>query len=112
MDGRWVAGNGVGDKTQHPSPPWTGRGSRGGVMTPTLTIDDGRWVAGNGVGDGAGLDDGGLDDGRWVPGNGAGVCFGRGGRAERPALRPELGGGGWWWGGRGRLEAGGWGRGR
>src|SRR5690625_7274044 len=44
----WVPGNGAGDKTQHPSPPWTGRGSRGGVMTPALTMDDGRWTMGAG----------------------------------------------------------------
>src|SRR5690625_7402478 len=40
----WVPGNGAGDKSQHPSPAWTGRGSRGGVMTPALTMDDGRWT--------------------------------------------------------------------
>src|SRR5690625_7986523 len=44
----WVPGNGAGDKSQHPSPPWTGRGSRGGVMTPALTMDDGRWTMGAG----------------------------------------------------------------
>src|SRR5690625_3811649 len=47
-DGRWVPGNGAGNKTQHPSPPWTGRGSRGGVMTPALTMDDGRLTMGGG----------------------------------------------------------------
>jgi len=77
-------------------------------MTPTLTIDDGRWVAGNGVGDGAGLDDGRLDDGRWVPGNGAGVCFGRGGRAKRPSLRPEMAVVGLWLLVLGRLDDGRW----
>src|SRR5690625_7948735 len=45
-DGRWVPRNGAGDKTQHPSPPWTGRGSRGGVMTTPLTNDD--WTTDDG----------------------------------------------------------------
>src|SRR5690625_6599338 len=44
----WVPENGAGDKSQHPSPPWTGRGSRGGVMTPALTMDDGRLTMGAG----------------------------------------------------------------
>src|SRR5690625_7162784 len=47
-DGPCVPEKGDGDKPQHPPPPGTGRGSRGGVMTPALTMDDGRWTMGAG----------------------------------------------------------------